>query len=209
MATDPIDALLDTSAPARHDITTTDIRGMIMDARADVPAAPKRTRRTAVLSGVLTLLLVGGAGVATASSDWVWGEGLANPERSYTYTAPMWGHCELRFSGIDTHNVFNQAQVNQIVDDWFATADVEAEAAPFVDEYRAFLEEIYKRDQVTDPRAADLIEWGAHEQALRMALHNELVANGYDSGNGDLQGADSHSQLHCEGEDWSGEGSEQ
>ena len=208
MPTDPIDELLDAAAPVRLEIPARDIRAMVADARAQA-SAPKRSRRMGVLGGVLALMLVGGAGVATASSDWLWSDGLDNPDRSYAYTAPTWGECEIRFSGIDTHNLFNQAQVNTIVDEWFANADVEAEAAPFVDEYRAFFEESYERDQVTDPRDADLIEWSAREQALGMALHNELVEQGFDSGTGALQGSESHSQLHCEGEDWGGEGGEQ
>lgn len=207
MAIDPIDELLDAAAPVRQEIPAREIRAMVADARAQV-SAPKRSRRTAVLGGVLALMLVGGAGVATASSDWLWGDGLDNPDRSYSYTAPTWGECEIRFSGLDTHNLFTQAQVNTIIDEWFANADVEAEAAPFVDEYRSFFEESYERDQITDPRSADLIEWSAREQALGMALHNELAAHGFDSATGVLQGAESHSQLHCEGEDWGGEGGE-
>lgn len=200
-----LDDLLDASAPAARTIAPDDLRAMVAEARAQ-SATPKRRRRVAILSGTLAVLLAGGAGVATASGDWLWGDGLENPARNYTYTSPTWGECEIRFSGLDTHNVFTQANVNQIIDDWFASTDVEAAAAPFVDEHLRALEESQKDEPEVrdDPRAADLNAWTAHEQALSEALYNELREHGFDSGN--LEGAESHSQVHCDGEDWGGEG---
>lgn len=207
MASDPIDALLDAAAPAQQTVAAKDIRAMVSDARAQVPS-PKRSRSTVVLGGALALLLVGGAGVATASSDWLWGDGLGSPDRSYTYTAPTWGECEIRFSGIDTHNVFTQGEVNRVIDEWFATTDVEAAAAPFVNRYLTVVEEAQAADPETpdDPRLADLNAWTAHEQALSDVLYAELRTHGYDSSS--LWGGASHSQLHCEGEEWGGEGDE-
>src|SRR5690606_10797755 len=32
----------------------------------------------------------------TRISDWRWSPGLDNPDRSYTYTSPTWGQCEVR-----------------------------------------------------------------------------------------------------------------
>lgn len=208
MATDPIDALLDAAAPARREITAKNIRAMVADSRAE-GVAPKHSRRTAILGGALAVLFVGGAGVAAASSDWLWGDGLDDPDRSYAYTAPTWGECEIRFSGIETHNIFTQGDVNRIIDDWFANTDVEAAAAPFVAQHLAVVEEAQAADPETpdDPRLADLNAWTAHEQALSDVLYAELSAHGYDSSN--LGGGASHSQLHCEGEDWGGEGGEQ
>ena len=208
MSRDHLDELLDASAPAARTIETRDVRAMLADARHEV-SVWKPVRRRALISGALMVLLVGGAGVATASSDWLWGEGLENPDRSYMFTAPTWGQCEIRFSGLETHNVFTQANVDRIVDEWFATADVEAEAAPFVDKYLAVLKDAQSDDPAmqSDSRAGDLNAWTAHEQALAEALHNELRAHGFDSGS--LAGAESHSQLHCDGENWGGEGDAQ
>jgi len=59
-------------------------------------------------------------------------------------------------------------------------------------------------DAQADPRIADLNAWTAHEQALGDALYAELKKHGYEPG--DLAGSSSHSQLHCDGEDWGGEG---
>ncbi|GAB3599530.1 hypothetical protein [Microbacterium tumbae] len=213
MSRDQLDELLDGSAPAVAEIAYADVRAMVADAKAEARPPQPRAKKAALATGVLALLMAGGAGVATASGDWLWGDGLENPDRSYTYTAPTWGQCEIRFSGFDTHNILIQADVNRIIDDWFAHTDVEAAAAPYVDHYLAQLESDQADDiasgELTDPRLPDLNAWEAHQQALSEALHVELNAHGYDSGSGDLEGTDAHSQLHCEGEDWGGEGGEQ
>lgn len=205
MITDQLDDLLDASAPLTRTLDPSDVRAMALAAKGE-SSTHSRGRRVAVLSGMFALLFAGGAGVATAASDWYWVPGLEDPGRNYTYTAPTWGECEIRFSGLETHNVFTQANVDRIVDEWFATADVEAEAAPFVDKYLAVLKDAQSDDPAmqSDSRAGDLNAWTAHEQALAEALHNELRAHGFDSDS--LAGAESHSQLHCDGEDWGGEG---
>jgi len=180
---------------------------MLAEAKT-VVQSPRKKRRTAVLSGALGLLLAGGAGIATASSDWLWSPGLENPDRSYSYTSPTWGECEIRYSGWDTHNPLTQTQVDRIIDEWFANTDVEAAAEPYVAEYLAAVEADMagSAEEISDPRAPDLNAWRAHDQALSMALYEELKANGFDTGRGDLAGSDAHSQLHCEDEDWGGEG---
>ena len=210
MDTEQLDGLLNASAPVARVIDQVDVRAMMADAVAEV-RVPRRRRRNVALGSLLGLLLVGGAGFAGASSDWLWGDGLENPDRSYTYTSPTWGQCELRYSGYDTHNLFIQADVNRIIDEWFANNDVEAAAAPFVDGYLAQIEAgqaVTGDEGSSDPRLPDLNAWLAHDQALGEALGNALKAHGYDSENG-LSGAEAHSQLHCEGEDWGGEGGEQ
>lgn len=201
MTPDPLDELLDHSAPARPHPDPADVRAMIAAARGDAPVR-RRARRTALLSGALALLLVGGAGVAVASSDWLWNPGLDDPNRVYSYTSPTWGECELRFSALDTHDAGKDSQVNRIIDDWFATTDVEAAAAPLVVKYLDELESAQAADptQAVDPRVADLNAWTAHEQAVGELVHEELEANGFDSDA--LAGTESHSQVHCDGEEW-------
>lgn len=204
MSPDTLDELLDRSAPVTRSADETALGTMIADARRAVPRG--RKRRVLILAGVLTAALVGGTGVATATGDWPWSPGLEDPDRSYVYTAPTWGQCEIRFSRLDTHNPFIQADVDRIVDDWFANTDVEAAAAPYVDRHLAVIEAARSTasGETTDPREADLNAWTAHEQALNDALYVELNAHGYDSGA--LAGSNAHSQVHCEGEDWGGEG---
>lgn len=203
MIPDQLDALLNDSAPPARTIEMAELRAMLSEARA-VARAPRRPRRRVVLGGVLAALLIGGAGVATASSDWLWSPGLENPDRNYTYTSPTWGQCELRYSGWDTHNPFIQSHVDAVIDEWFATADVEAAAEPYVAQYLAQIEaaQADSGEEMEDPRRADLNAWTAHDQAVSQALGEALKANGI--GSGDLAGAEGHSQLHCEGEDWGG-----
>lgn len=204
MTTDPLDALLDRSAPDSRRLKTEDARAMIAASRAHV-RVPRRGRHRALLAGALAVLFMGGAGVAVASGEWTWGEGLGSADRVYAYTSPTWGQCELRFSALDTSDFIKNAQVNRIVDDWFARTDVEAAAAPLVPRFIAELEhaEGSGPEGPTDPRSADLNAWMAHEQAVGELIHEELAANGFDVD--DLQGANSHSQVHCEDEDWGGE----
>lgn len=202
MTADPLDEMLDRSAPARVAPAQADIRAMIVAARDETLPRRRRRRRTALLSGALALLFIGGTGVAVASSDWLWSPGLDDPDRVYTYTSPTWGECELRFSAMDTHNPITDAQVNGIVDDWFATTDVEAAAAPLIPEHLATMEAADASDPSADadPRRADLNAWTAHEQAVSDLIYAELRENGFDSAA--LAGANTHSQVHCDGEDW-------
>jgi hypothetical protein len=204
MTPDLLDELLDRSAPATRAAASAGLRAMIADAART--AKPRRRRNIGLAAGALTALLLGGTGVAAASGEWLWGAGLENPDRSYTYTAPTWGQCEIRFSGYDTHNLFLQADVDRIVDEWFADTDVEAAADPYVAKHLAVIEDSQAAsgDELTDPRLADLNAWTAHEQALYEALGDELEAHGYEPGA--LAGSTAHSQVHCEGEDWGGEG---
>lgn len=201
MATDPLDEMLDRSAPATARPEPGDIRAMILAAREETQP-PRRGRRRAVLTAALALFLVGGAGVAAASSDWLWSPGLEDADRTYSYTSPTWGQCELRFSVLDTHDMFTNDEVNRIVDDWFASTDVEAAAAPLVPGILRELEESRAGDPAVDPdpRQADLDAWTAHTQAVDELVHAELAANGFASEA--LGGTESHSQVHCDGEDW-------
>jgi hypothetical protein len=204
MTIDPLDALLDAAAPAQRRLEQSDTRTMILAARGEA-RSPRRARRNVLISGALALVLVGGAGIATASGDWLWGQGLENPDRVYTYTSPTWGECELRFSALETHDPILNAQVNRVVDDWFAATNVEAAAAPLIPEYLASIEASTADDRAAqeDPRRADLAAWTAHEQAVGQLVHEELAARGFTSEV--LEGTDSHSQVHCDAEDWGGE----
>ncbi|CAD5139016.1 conserved protein of unknown function [Microbacterium sp. Nx66] len=200
MTTDPLDDLLDGSAPPTPAVAGHELRAMIDASRG---RARPRLRSRGVIAAVTAVVLVGGAGVATASSDWLWGDGLEDPARSYRFTAPTWGECEIRFSRLDTHNPLIQADVDRVIDQWFASADVEAEAAPYVDGQLRMLEQGDEAAGVptTDQNAADTRAWMAHEGALNEALHAELEEHGF----GPIPGADSHSQVHCDDEAWSGE----
>lgn len=207
---DPLDDLLDRSAPRvaeRAGAGPSAMAQIVRDAAATVRPSRRSRRRDTVLAGLGAVLLVGTAGVATANSDWLWGSGLENPDRSYSYSSPTWGECEIRYSDLDTHNPLIQGEVDRIIDEWFATTDVEAAAEPFVAKYLAVLRESRGSDPASleDPRLPDLEAWTAHDQAFGEALSNELAAHGYDGEHG-LADTEQHSQVHCEREDWGGSG---
>lgn len=172
MTPDLLDDLLDRSSPATRPAGSPELRAMIT---ASSREGRVRRRSRVIAAGAIAALMLGGAGVATASTDWLWNSGLENPDRSYTYTAPTWGLCEIRLSGFDTGNVLVQADVNRIIDEWFAETDVEAAAAPFVARHLAQLEadqaaqaaQAAESEPIADPRLADLNAWTAHEQASR------------------------------------------
>ncbi|MBG6240289.1 hypothetical protein IWX78_003286 [Mycetocola sp. CAN_C7] len=214
-----LDDLLDASAPGRPVIDKKDLRLMLADARR-VARPSRKYRRTAFFSGALALLLAGGAGVATAASGWLWGTGLENPDRTYSYTSATWGECEIRYSAVDTHDPMIQGGVDRAVDDWFANTDIEAAADPFVVKHLAALEAAQAAtDQADiDPQAAEINEWTAHDLALQEAAINALKARGfdltdlpapklpeYDSDFEEFAAVKWHSQLHCSGEDWNGD----
>ena len=158
-----------------------------------------RRRRAALISGALALVLVGGAGIATASSDWPWGSGM-RALRSYVYTSPTWGECELRQGDFVAANPLQQFEIDRIIDEWFATADISAAVKPLTGKYLDVLEDSQESDAelITDPRRTDLNYWMAVDLAVGELVHEELRAHGF--GTGSVTG--SGSQVHCEGEEW-------
>jgi len=197
MTPDPLDALLDRSAPATRAADPADLHAMI--ASAAQQARPQRRRRIGIVAGVLSLVLVSGAGVATASSIWLWGAGM-DSNRSYTYTSPTWGLCELRQGNFISANPLRQFELDRVIDEWFATADVSAEAEPLIGKHLAVLEDSQANEPepITDPRLPDLNYWTAVDQAVSEALYGELLAQGFGPGSV----TNSASQVHCDGEQW-------
>jgi hypothetical protein len=202
---DMLDDVLDTSAPAPLRISDADARTMVAQAREEVRPAQPRAKKAAIATGVLALLMAGGAGVATADSDWSWIPGLENPDHSYTYTSPTWGECEIRFSGLDGDGV--SADAGRVIDDWFRNTDLRAAVEPLVPGYTAPLQrgltEAMMPDETgvasdADPRTADLIAWQAREQAVQELLFDELEAQGVEV----PVWTSSFSQLNCDDADW-------
>lgn len=198
MALDPLDALLERSAPAVRAADPADLHAMIAAAAQEAQPS-RRHRRIGIAAGVLSLMLVGGAGVAVASSPWLWGAGM-HPNRAYEYTSPTWGRCELRQGNFVAANPLRQVELDQVIDEWFGTADLKVQVEPLIGKYLEVIElsQANEPEPIIDPRLADLNYWTAVEQALGEALHEELVARGFDGGSV----TSSSGQVHCEGEDW-------
>ncbi|GAA1991061.1 hypothetical protein [Microbacterium pumilum] len=131
MTTDPLDDLLERSAPATRSITDAHLDAMIADARRQVPR-PRR-RRIATLAGALALVLVGGAGVAAATDGFSWAPWAQDPVGAVAFQMANGFECELRFSsytsGADPAYV---AEVNRILEDWYRSADVLGDAEPLL-----------------------------------------------------------------------------
>jgi hypothetical protein len=123
-----------------------------------------------------------------------------HPTRSYTYTSPTWGQCELRQGNFVAANPLRQLELDRVIDEWFATANVSAEVEPLIGKYLKVIEDSQANapEPITDPRLPDLNYWTAVELALGEALHEELDAHGFGTANV----TSSAGQVHCEGEDW-------
>ncbi|MEJ1091976.1 hypothetical protein [Microbacterium istanbulense] len=203
MNTDPLDALLSDSAPPSRELTTADVRTMLRESRI-ASAPPRRRRRILAFSAIGATVLAGAAGTAAANSSWIWADGH-NPEWSYTYTAPTWGQCELRYGNLDTYNFWERAEVERIMDELFADPDLAATAAPLVAEYEEWWQQQALKDPALgeDPRKEDLIAWFANDAAVMDLIHEALLDNGYSPA--EQQGVSgSTSQVHCDREDWGG-----
>lgn len=197
MTPDPLDALLERSAPAARAADPADLHAMI--ASAALQARPTRRRRIGIVAAALSLVLVGGAGVATASSTWLWGAGM-DSNRSYMYTSPNWGQCELRQGNFVAANPLRQFELDRVIAEWFASADVSAQVEPLIGKYLDVLEDSQanEAEPIADPRLPDLNYWTAVDQAVSEALYAELLTQGF--GQGSV--TNSASQVHCEGEQW-------
>lgn len=193
MTPDPLDTILERSAPATSAADASDLRAMIASARTQV--RPPRRRRLGIAAGALTLVLAGGVGAAAASSSWDWNAGM-NPNRSHTYTSPTWGECELRVGNIVAANPLRQFELDRAIDDWFATADVAAEVEPYIARHLEVFDE--EQSNSSDPSAADTYYWVAVNESVWDAMSTGLSERGFDN----ASISTGSGQVHCEGEQW-------
>ena len=99
MTTDPLDDLLDRSAPSVVDRgATTDkvFRQMIREAHDDVGSPRPRRRTMAGVAAVLGGLLVASGGMAVAAGLVMWPAGFENPDADFTFALPSGRACEVR-----------------------------------------------------------------------------------------------------------------
>lgn len=96
--TDPIDELLDRSAPALADRGSARGAGltqMVSDARDTARPRRRSRRRAGILAATLSgALLVGGGGVAVAAGLVEWPVGFEDPDSSFAFTLPSGRACE-------------------------------------------------------------------------------------------------------------------
>ncbi len=138
MTRDALDDLLDASAPAPT-LDKRDVRAMVADARREVRVAP-RAKRAAAITGVLALLMAGGAGVATAADYFDWAPWAQDPVGAYTYELPSGAACEVRFGNVqivDRKDRDRREEIEQDLREWFNGTDVAGAALADVNDYIA------------------------------------------------------------------------
>ncbi|MET0812587.1 MAG: hypothetical protein ABWY03_06005 [Microbacterium sp.] len=213
MTRDPLDDLLNGSAPATRAPRDADVTAMIADARAEAPR-PRRRRRIAFASGVLAAVLVGGAGVAAATDGFSWAPWAKDPVGAVSFTMPNGFDCELRFApysgGSDPAYV---AEVNRVLEDWYRSTDVVAEVTPLVPATREHLAAL-RAESDPDPEAdlsvlspaersdeiahrAWAAEWMAWEWAIGDLETQALRGAGHAVPDQRLDGAERVSGIQC------------
>lgn len=189
MTHDPLDELLDGTAPPTRAPREADVVAMIADARAQARTRRPRHRR-ALTAATVTVLLVGGAGVAAATDGFSWTPQMQQPLGAVEFTMANGYDCELRFSEIIANPDFSEyigpgpeptadpafvAEVNRALAAWYADADVIAEARALVPEERREIA------ATTDAAASELDMSGLSPEEQnrvieRMAFEDEWYA---------------------------------
>lgn len=127
MTPDPLNDVLDRSAPRTASASKLEIDAMIADARGEV--RPRRRVPRVALGVGLAALLAGGAGVAVATDGFDWAPWAQDPVGAVSFTMANGFDCELRFSeytaGVDSAFV---ADVNSALEEWYRSTDVVGEA---------------------------------------------------------------------------------
>ncbi|WP_137844897.1 hypothetical protein [Microbacterium sp. 2FI] len=152
MTRDMFDDLLDRSAPMTRAADDAALARMIREARSE--AVPRRRRMPSIALGVsIAAVLVGGAGVAVATDGLSWAPWAQDPVGAVSFTMPNGFDCELRFSpysgGSDPGYV---AEANRVLEEWYRSTDVVAEAEALLPAMRRHLEALHAESD-PDPEA--------------------------------------------------------
>lgn len=127
---DPIDDLLDHSAPTladRGSARDAALAQMVRDARDTVrPSIRPRRRHTALAAALAGVFLVGGGGVAVAAGLVDWPSGFESPDSSFAFTLPSGRACEVRLivdePNAEAANGENRAQ--EEIERWLTSVDL-------------------------------------------------------------------------------------
>ena len=206
MTHDPLDDVLDRSAPAVDAVSRRDLDAMIAAAR--VETRPRRHPRVLIAGGSLAAVLIAGVGTAAATDGFSWLPWAQDPIGAIPFTMANGFACELRFSeysgGVDPLFV---GEVNGVLRDWYATPEVIGDVEAFVPAARANvdLNEIEllpgETSEGLPPGEAEhrewLREWIAWDEAVSMAEWNELARQGFLPGDPRLAGSERNGQIQC------------
>lgn len=202
---DPLDILLNASAPAVAPAMPEAIEPMIAEAARQ--AAPSRRRSTLVAGGVVIALFAGGTGVAAASDGFTWAPWAQDPAVSVEFTMTSGLQCEIRQSeytgGADPLVVQN---VNGVLDDWYQSGQVLDAVQRTVPSVMAELGPDFGIAEGADPAALTeeqakhgewVREWTAWNNALGEAEFAELARQGITPDDPGLAGSERAGQINC------------
>lgn len=210
MTRDPLDDVLDRSAPELDPVSRRDLDAMIAAARAQTH--PRRHPRVLIAGGAVAAVLIAGVGTAAATDGFSWAPWAQNPLGAIPFTMANGFDCELRFSnytaGTDPWFV---GEVNRILREWYVTADVIGEVEVLVPAARENpdLDSIELQPGETleslPPGEAEhrewIREWMAWDQAVSEAEWDELARHGIRPGDPRMEGSERSGQIQCLDED--------
>lgn len=199
---DPLDLLLNDTAPQTSAMTPDVARHLDLLVAQSMPPKPRTRRRSwrrPLAVGLMSLALVSGAATATAAATGVWPLWAETPDAVAHFTLPSGAQCEYRVGnaqGDDTAAV-------ELVTDHYRSLDTAALLAP--DSVAGMIDQI--RDE--EARAAADGETGGTAMSpdseyrtavwrlLHEALKSKLSGAGVETGTLMSEG-----QFHCPGAQW-------
>ncbi|WP_309712240.1 hypothetical protein [Pseudolysinimonas sp.] len=206
MTRDPLDDVLDRSAPELEPFRRQDLDAMIVDARSETRAS--RHPRVLIAGAAAAALLITGVGTAAATDGFSWAPWALDPLGAIPFTMANGFDCELRFSdytgGADPGFV---GEVNGVLRDWYGTADVLGAVETFVPAARANpdLDALGLQPGETveslPPGEAEhrewVREWMAWDWAVSEAEWQELARHGIQPGDPRMEGSERSGQIQC------------
>ncbi len=210
MTHDPLDDVLDRSAPAVYPTSARDIEAMIV--KAQEQAVPARKPRVLIAGGAVAALLLTGVGTVAATDGFSWAPWAQDPLGAIPFTMANGFDCELRFSeytgGADPGFV---GEINAALRDWYLTADVIGEVAALVPAARAnpALDSLELQPGETleslpageAEHRAWVREWMAWDLAVSEAEWDELARHGIRPGDPRMSWSERSGQIQCFDED--------
>jgi hypothetical protein len=207
MTHDPLDNLLDHSAPSGRPASASDLEAMIAEARTH--ARPRRNARALIGAGAVAALVLTGVGTAAATDGFSWAPWAQDPLGAIPFTMANGFDCEIRFSeytgGADPSFV---GEVNGILRDWYLEADVLGQVEVFVPAARAnpdldSVVELQPGETVESLPAGEaehrawVHEWMAWDLAISEAEWDELQRHGIEPGDERMAWSERSGQIQC------------
>lgn len=210
MTHDPLDDLLDQSAPSVDRASPQVLDAMIADARRETH--PRRNPRVLIAGGSLAAVLIAGVGTAAATDGFSWLSWAQDPLGAVPFTMANGFDCELRFSeysgGVDPWFV---GEVNGVLRDWYATPGAIGDVEALVPAARANVDlnvielQPGETPESLPPGEAEhrewVREWIAWDEAVSVAEWNELARQGFWPGDPRMEGSERKGQIQCFDED--------